>query len=142
MPLSEESKNRMELVRRAVNNSPYYQHIKMKLVDYDEGKATLEMNVSHEHTNIYGTAHGGAIASIADSACGLALSTMLKPNRYTVTLDLRVNYTAPVKEGILVAEGEVAHMGSTTAVEQARLTQDGKLVAMAVATHFIKQRSS
>jgi len=142
MPLDEETGNRMELVRRAVNDSPYYRHIKMKLTDYDEGKATLEMNVSREHTNIYGTAHGGAIASICDSACGLALSTMLKPNQYTVTLDLRVNYIAPVKEGLLAAEGEVVHLGGTTAVEQARLTQDGKLVAVAVATHFIRRRSS
>ncbi len=142
MPLDEESRNRMELVRQAVNNSPYYQHIKMKLTSYDEGKATLEMDVSREHTNIYGTAHGGAIASICDSACGLALSTMLKPNQYTVTLDLRVNYTAPVKEGLLVAQGEVVHIGGATAVEEARLTQNGKLVAVAVATHFIKRRSS
>ena len=139
MPLSEEIKKRMEIVRAAVNNSPYYLHLGMALVAFDEGKARFEMTVKRHHTNIYGAAHGGAIASIADSACGLAVATRLVAGQSTVTLDLRVNYCASVKEGLLVAEGEVVYMGKTTAVETAKITQNGNLVAFAVATHYIKQ---
>ena len=131
----------MEMVRTAVNASPYYLHLGMALVDYDEGKAKFELTIKQHHTNIYGAAHGGAIASLADSACGLSLATRLTPGQSAVTLDLRVNYTAPVKEGLLVAYGEVVYLGKTTAVEIARVTQNGNLVAFALATHYIKQNA-
>ena len=132
----------METVRAAVNASPYYLHLGMALVDYDEGKARFEMMIKQCHTNIYGAAHGGAIASLADSACGLSLATRLTTGQSAVTLDLRVNYTAPVKEGLLVACGEVISLGKTTAVEIARVTQNDNLVAFALATHYIKQISA
>ena len=38
----------------------------------------------------------------------------------------------------LVARGEVVHMGSSSAIESARLTQGDRLVAIAQAVHFIK----
>ena len=130
----------MELVRAAVNGCPFYRHISMSLVDYDEGKSVLEIPVGVEHTNIYGAAHGGVIAIIADSASGLALATLLDDGQSAVTLDLRVNYTAPVKQGLLVATAEIAHRGKTTAVGNVRVTQNDTLVGIGTITHFIKQR--
>ncbi len=141
MPLSEDIKRRMELVRATVNGCPFYRHLSMALVDYDEGKSVLEISVGPEHTNIYGAAHGGVVASIADSASGLALATLLDAGQSTVTLDLRVNYTATVRQGLIVATGEVAHRGKTTAVGTVRITQNGTLVAVAIVTHFIKHLS-
>ncbi len=139
MALSEETRKRMELVKTVCNDSPFYKHLGMKVVDFDEGMATLEMPYKPELANLYATAHGGSIAAIADSACGVALGTTLEPGETTVTIDLRVNYIAPFKEGTLVARGEVINKGRTSCIEQCRLTQGDKLVAIAQVVHFIRQ---
>ena len=61
------------------------------------------MEVRPEHKNLWGTMHGGALASLIDSACGLATVSYLAENEGTVTLNLRVHYFAPVTQGKLTA---------------------------------------
>jgi len=139
--MTEEQRSRMELVRKLANESPYYLHLGMALVSYDEGMAVLEMPFQKCHANLYGIAHGGAIASVADSACGLALASRLEPGQTAVTVDLRVNYIAPFTGDVLVARGEVVHKGGSSAIESARITQGNRLVAIATAVHFIKSQT-
>lgn len=139
MTISEETRQKMEAVLKVVNETPYYRLLGMKFVRYGDGTSVLEMEFSKDLANIYGIAHGGAIASLADSACGIALSTKLPAGVHAVTSGLNVNYIAPFKHGEkLIAHGEVVNIGRTTALESARLTQDGKLIAVAQAVHFIK----
>lgn len=142
MALNENQQERMELVKKLVNDSPFYRHIGMKFISYDEGVAVVEVPFSATvHANVYGTAHGGAIASAADSACGLALATLLEVGQSAVTIDLRVSYLAPFDGGVLTARGEVVHKGRINAIESAKLTQGDKLVAIATAIHYIKSPS-
>ena len=136
--MTEEQRARMELIKQLANSSPYYKHIGMALVDYDDGISVLEMPFDKTLANLYGIAHGGAIASAADSACGLALGTRLDSGQTGVTIDMRVNYISPFTGGTLVARGELIHKGSTTAVMSARLTQDDRLVAVAMVVHYLK----
>jgi len=129
----------MELIAKVVNSSPFYRHLGMTMVEYDEGTSVLTMPFESFLSNMYGIAHGGAIASIADSACGLALASKLEEGQTAVTVDLRINYISPFSGGKLVARGEVIHKGSTTSIEFARLTQDeSRLVGIAMAVHYIK----
>lgn len=142
MALDEAQKERMELVKKLVNDSPFYRRIGMKFVSYDEGIAVVEVPFDLDaHANVYGTAHGGAIAAAADSACGLALATLLESGQTAVTIDLRVSYLAPFDGGVLTARGEVVHKGRINAIESAKLTQGDKLVAIATAIHYIKSPS-
>lgn len=131
----------MELIRKLLNETPYYRHVGMYLVDYDDGKSVLEMPFQSALCNLYGIAHGGAIASLADSACGTALGTNLDPGQTGLTIDLRVNYISPFTGGVLVARGELIHKGKTTAIMSARLTQDDRLVAVAMAVHQLRTAS-
>jgi uncharacterized protein (TIGR00369 family) len=133
-----ERKKRWELLKELVNSSPYYRYLGMELTEFFEGGSRMRMEVRREHTNIYGTAHGGAICSLADSTCGLALGSLLIEGETAVTLDLRINFFAPLREGEVSGIGRVIHKGGKTAVEEAEiLDKDGKLIAKAVATHFI-----
>ncbi len=72
-------------IKDAVNASPYYKHLNMKLVAFSkkECKMTMEMEISH--LSVYGRAHGGAIASLADSACSLALAAVIKKGEFIAT---------------------------------------------------------
>lgn len=50
--------------------------------------------------------HGGAIASLIDSAGGLAARTLTHPVP-VVTVEFKVNFLAPIRRGAVLADGQV-----------------------------------
>ncbi len=47
----------------------------MKVISAADGKCDIELKVETEHTNIYGTLHGGLTATLVDIISGFALMT-------------------------------------------------------------------
>ena len=140
--MSKPTPERGALVQQAVNSSPYYRHIRMALTEFTEQGSKLEMEVKPEHKNIWGTVHGGALASLIDSACGLATVGYLAETEGVVTLNLQVHYFAPVTQGKLTALGKVVHKGRTTIATEAEVFDEkGTLVAKGGTTHYIKVRT-
>ncbi len=127
-----------ESFRRALNGSPMYRHMRMEVRDAGEGRSMVTMEVGDQLHSLYGMLHGGAAATILDSACGIALGTMLEPGEICVTVDLRINYISNLKEGTLTGEGRVIHRGKQTGVTEAEITdQGGNLIAVGMTTHLI-----
>jgi len=84
--------------------------------------------------NPIGTVHGGAIATLLDSAIGCAVHTTLPVGRAYTTLDLVIRFLRPVTlaSGTLTAVGKVVHAGRKTASGEATLHDaNGKLCATA-----------
>jgi len=133
--------NTFKILRERFNDSPYYKHVKMELTGFTDNGCTMKMKVGKEHANIYGNVHGGAIASLADSACGLSLIIRLHEGEFAVTQNLIVNYLKPAPIGVMTARGWIVHRGKTTAVLEADLfSESGDLVAHAQTTHAIRRR--
>jgi len=139
--MSEDKASRNEyfqMMKEAVNNSPYYRHIGMEVVDAGDGKSQLRLNGDQPLANLFGVLHGGVTASLIDSACGVALGSVLEPGERTVTADLRVNYIAPAPCDAVTVEGEVLHKGKQTGVVEAVVKgPDGALLAKGMTTHII-----
>lgn len=109
-------------------------------VSFERGKAVFELTPAEYHYNPIGSVHGGVYATLCDSACGCAVQTMLPAGAYYTSLDLAVRFIRPITSGTgrLICEGTVEHMGSRTALAQARLTNaDGKLFAHATSNCLI-----
>ena len=84
--------------------------------------------------------HGGALASLADSTCGISLLVGLAEGEFAVTQNLAVNYFRPVKKGTLTAKGWIVNRGRTSAVLEAHIFNEaGDLVAHAHTTHAIRK---
>lgn len=131
---------RLNSLAELLNNSPYYRHIRMKLEKITPKGCLMTMAVGDEHMNLYGNGHGGTVASLADSACGISLLTSLEPGEFAVTQNLFVNYFRPVKKGVLTARGRVINRGKTSAVLEAEVFNEaGELVAQAQTTHAIRK---
>ncbi len=123
------------------NNSPFYRHMGMELVEANEGRSRVRLPLKDEFKNLYGTIHGGAIATILDSSCSIAAGTLMEPGEVAVTLNQRINYIAQPQGSILYAEGRAIHKGRYTGVGQAEVRDDqGNLVAVGTATIFIFRR--
>ncbi len=134
----EKDESTLEAFRDLLNNSPMYRHIQMKVVDAGEGRSRVRLNARGELHSLYGMLHGGVAATLMDSACGIAVGTLLSSGEICVTVDMRINYVSNLREGIITGEGHVIHKGKQTGVAEARITdEEGNLIAVGMSTHLI-----
>ncbi len=123
-----------------INQSPYYQLLGMEVKKVGNGASRLQMAFKKELTHPYGTVHGGAIASLADSAMALALLSLVEPQHMVAAIEFKINYFAPVNQGRVIAHAKILHKESRTAVGDVKVTNEkGEVVAKVIATYSIKQ---
>lgn len=94
-------------------------------VDY----ARVQMVVRPDMTNGHGTAHGGALFALADSAFAYACNSH---NAVTVAQQASIAFLSPAKVGeTLIAEAEQGPRAGRSAVSRVRIISqtDGRLVA-------------
>jgi uncharacterized protein (TIGR00369 family) len=111
-------------------------------VSVEPGKVVFELTPAEFHYNPIGSVHGGVYATVCDSACGCAVHSMLPAGAYYTSQDLAIRFIRPVTAGSgkprLLCEGTVTHLGSRTALAEARLTgPGGKLYAHATSSCLI-----
>ncbi|OGA22846.1 MAG: phenylacetic acid degradation protein PaaD [Betaproteobacteria bacterium RIFCSPLOWO2_02_FULL_65_24] len=85
----------------------------MKLVEVRPGYARMQMTVREDMVNLHGTAHGGLVFALADSAFGYACNSH---NKMAVASSCNIDFLRP------------AHLGETLtaiAVEQALIGRSG-----------------
>lgn len=84
-----------------------------------------------------GILHGGALASLMDSASAFAVLTLLKPGEQTVTVDLTLHFMRAVSEGRVEARGRVLRAGRRVFTVSIDATDtDGKSIATALTTYL------
>jgi len=126
--------DRLAEVRERVDASLFHRTVGMTLEHVADGEIDLALEVRPEHLNLMGTVHGGVIATLADSATGLAYRTVLEPGTTFTTSQLQVAYLAPGRRGRLVARGRVVKRGRHTGYAEADVVDaEGRLLARATA---------
>lgn len=135
-PLSPEE---MERVQAAFARVPYLPLLGIRLGEVRRGAAVLHMEARHELTQNSGLLHGGAIASLLDTAAAFATLTLLKSGQTTATADLTIHYLRPVFHGNVTAHARVLRAGRNIATLTVDVTDDSdKIVATAITTYVIK----
>jgi len=130
----------LEQVRKVVNSSPYYRLLEMEVTEIRAGESRIQMPFKQDLTHPYGIVHGGAIASLADSAVAMALIGLVEPEDRITTIEFKINFFTSIDKGRLEAHATIIHKGSKTAVGDVEvLDEKGKLVAKLVATYSIKR---
>ena len=112
--------------------SPMTELLKIAIAEVSEGRAVLTATPTVDHTNGIGIVHGGLAATLLDTALGCAVNTMMPAGRVFTTLEMKVNFTRPIRDdvGPLRCEAWVVHAGRRTATAEGRvLDQAGKLYA-------------
>ena len=114
-----------------------------EVLDSGEGWARVRMPLRQRHLQAQGNVQGGIIVALADEAFQRALQTTLPPSQIAVTVELKVNFIAPAREGELVAEGRIVHKGRTLAVGEMTVTDgNGALIAKGMGTWMLLQPRS
>jgi acyl-CoA thioesterase len=120
--------------------SLFWQLLDIKVRSNSPGRAELVMPVSDKHTQLAGVVHGGAIASLIDSAVAAAIGELDVPKIGMSTIEMKVNYLAPVLPGDeLVADAKIIQTGRKIVVGTIEVfNKKGCLVAFGIATYMIK----
>lgn len=102
------------------------------------GVVEIELPIAPHVSQQHGFVHAGAVASIADSACGYAALTLMPAGAGVLTAEFKINLLAPAAGERLVAKGRVVKAGRTLTLALAEVfaVTDGtpKLCAMMTAT--------
>ncbi len=84
-----------------INQTPHARKLNLKLISSEKTSAILKLPFSEDiigdPVNRY--IHGGAITTLADTACGVAIFQTQNNYRAMATLDLRVDYIQPADSG-------------------------------------------
>ena len=115
---------------------PFWELLGIEVVEIDDGYAKLVMPFHEKLTQPYGIVHGGAIFSLADSAVAIATTSIVEPERKVLTIEMKINFLAPVKDGVMEAKARVLRKGRIIPAE-VDITNNGVLVAKAIATYII-----
>ena len=104
----------VERLIKAVNTSPYYHLLGLRLREVDTGRARMELTLTPDHLQHFGVVHGGALATMIDSSTAWALYYSVSDEDAGLTsIDLKVNYLAPALGGLLHVEAKEIKLGRT-----------------------------
>jgi len=103
----------------------------------DDGSARLELDAGEEHLNPAGAVHGGVLATLVDTAMGLAVRSATGEDDVPATSQLTVTYLTAAKPGRLVVTADVRKQGEHLTVCDADVEQNGKTLVHAVATFAV-----
>jgi len=124
-------------IKKAIDTVPFARLLGIELDDISRGTATLGLNVRKQLTQNHGVAHGGAIASLIDTATAFAIISILAPRERMTTVDLTICYLRPLTEGRVTAVARVLRAGQRLFVVSAEVfDKDGKLATTALSTYM------
>lgn len=97
----------------------------------------MTLPIREDHKQNHGVVHGGAIASLIDSAMAFAIIPLLAENERTTTVDLTIHYLRGLTEGVAKSRARVVRAGRRVIVVSAEVFDDkGDLAATAVSTYL------
>jgi uncharacterized protein (TIGR00369 family) len=100
----------------------------------EDGHARFEFEAQHDHLNPAGTVHGGVLATLVDTAMGLAARTSTADGEVPATSQLTIAYLTAAGEGPMTVTAQVRKQGEHLLLCDADVDQDDKTIAHAVAT--------
>jgi uncharacterized protein (TIGR00369 family) len=123
-------------LRDRLQDSEFYRWAGVEVVDASPGVVEIAFEAKPQHLNLQGLVHGGILATLGDTAMGLAVRTVLEPGRRHVTVQLGVEFLSPGRPGSrITARGRSIKIGTQLGFAEADvLNADGRLLARAHST--------
>src|SRR5689334_13608836 len=94
---------KLERARRAFAAVPYAKFLGLQLGEIHSGEVSIHLDVRDELKQNQGVVHGGAIASLIDTASAFAVLTEIDVGERVSTTDLTIHYLRPATSGRMTA---------------------------------------
>ena len=92
---SYDDKSINDYINHFYDDNPFTSHLGVDIISIKEGNVCVALKIQHEHTKVYGIAHGGVIMSLCDMAMGAACLSLGKK---VVTLDFNINVIKSINQ--------------------------------------------
>ena len=116
---------------------PFADLVGFSVTERTEKHCVTELSLEKKHLNPNGVVHGGVLYTLADTGMGGALMAALPEGHYCATIEIKIAYFRPAKEGTVRCITELVHLGRRTASLESRLEPGGKTLARAYGTFMI-----
>lgn len=121
---------------------PFNHLLGIQLVEEHGDGVTIEMPIREELLNSNRVVHGGATASLVDAALGIAITQKWK-GRLTSTVEMKLNYLRPAREGKLIARSRFIKTGKTIVVGTVEVADDsGQDIAFGLLTYMLAEQQT
>ena len=120
-----------------LDDVPFAKLLGIEVESMEPGHAVLSMQIRDDLKRNGGIAHGGAVATLIDSAMAFAILPTLAENEHSITVDLTIHYLRPLSEGAARASARVVRAGKRVITVSAELfDSQEKLAATAISTYL------
>jgi uncharacterized protein (TIGR00369 family) len=120
----------VKAVIKVINQGPYIRYLSMPVKEMGKGYAIVEAKIGNEHMHPFGRIHGGAYASILDTAAYWAVYCEVDEDAGFTSIDLKIDFLAPFDYGIITAKGKSIKIGKTMCLAEATaVDENGKWLA-------------
>jgi acyl-CoA thioesterase len=115
-------------------------HLGLTFTKWGKGYSQCILKVSDILLNPYGTVHGGAIFTMADSGMGFALVPGLGDGEQCASIEISIAYLKPATSGTLTCDTTVIQKTSKSAILESEIKSDGQVIAKALGTWIIYKK--
>jgi acyl-CoA thioesterase len=123
--------------RNAFAAVPYAKFLGLQLGEVRPGEVSIHLSVRDELKQNQGVVHGGAIASLIDTASAFAVLTQVDVDERVTTTDLTIHYLRPVTSGRMTATARIIRGGRRLFVLSVDVHDHADaLIATAVTTYI------
>jgi acyl-CoA thioesterase len=144
MTEDEQGKAALEAARQGVNRMGIATLLGMQIERTQDGMGRVRIVVDERLMHPQQMVHGGVLFTLADTAMSMAVISEIGPGMRFSTIEAKINFLAPVREGELVAEATVVQRGRSIAVLEATVFNENgegrQAVARALGTFSISSK--
>ena len=128
---------KLERARSTFAAVPYAKFLGLELGAVLPGKVSIHLDIRDELKQNQGVVHGGAIASLIDTASAFAVLTQIEVEERVTTTDLTIHYLRPAIAGRISATARIIRGGRRLFVLSVEVHDSADaLVATAVTTYI------
>ena len=129
---------RVARAREAFASVPYGKLLGLELGEISRGQASIHLEVRDELRQNQGVVHGGAVASLIDTAAAFAVLSQLELDERVTTTDLTIHYLRPISSGRLTATARIVRGGRRLFVLAVEVRSDQAVLLATAVTSYIK----
>jgi acyl-CoA thioesterase len=116
---------------------PFADLIGLKVDKQEPGKSVCSLVVVEELLNPHKVVHGGVLYALADTGMGAALYPLLAGGELCATIEIKINYFAPVFDGTITCVTTIINKGKTVANLESEIFCGNRLAAKANGNYSI-----
>ena len=122
-------------INKILDKSPMLKFLAVEIEFLSPGFSRIRIPFRSGFLQGFGVVQGGIIATAGDTASGIAFLTLIDPNETLITIDLKINFLAPVKNGDIFSECKIIQKGSLISLGEFEVkSSEGILVAKGMST--------